>query len=482
MVESVVIRKYIASALSPVHVGSRNKTNLGADLSVVRDIDNLPVIPASTIRGCTRAYSFLDYGLRDCDAKGQQCNQPHICASCAVFGYVSYRQNQGSTSLVRFSDGKLIFIPIQTKIGMVWLSSAKRLVDSGIIPSKEEQDHLMESIRFPDVIPISAPLANMAGDWDLRFGAVHVTKASILPIKIEKWAGSNNLRPIYDRCIIVPEEQYGAIANNALSVFTSIAIDNSTGSVKPGALYTTEGVPRSSVFAFEVGYLNPETQGIDCFVSEKTTPPIQLNGNLDSLIQIVESGLAKFNILGVGGKRSRGFGQMDVWTIPMQNSEQQEGKKEDGKAQRKRQPFVRPTVFLSHSSQDKLFVRKLAHDLQDKQVKPWLDEREILVGDSLHGRIAEGIEKTDFLILVLSDASIKSGWVEREVNAALMKELDKNNIVILPVLKDPIGKEKIPSLLRDRVYADFCKDYEAGFHQLITSIRGHQRRRLATNN
>jgi CRISPR/Cas system CMR subunit Cmr4 (Cas7 group RAMP superfamily) len=478
--DSVAIRKYIASALSPIHIGSRNKINSGTDLSIARDVDNLPIIPASTIRGCARAYSFLDYGLRDCDAKGQQCPQPHICASCSVYGYLSYRQNQGLTSLVRFSDGQLIFIPFQTNIGMVWLSSDRRLVESGIIPSKEECDHLSNSIHFPDVIPVAAPLTHMAEQLDLRLGSFRVRRESIFPINVDKWIGPSNVRPAYDRCIVVPEEQYGAIANNALSVFTSVAIDSATGAVKAGALYTIEGVPRSSIFIFQVGYLNPETQGIDRFVSEKTLAPIQLNGNLDSLIQIVESGLTKFSVLGIGGKRSRGFGRLEVWAIATPQPEQPHHREERKKEKENRSPIARPTVFLSHSSQDKLFVRKLARDLQEKQIKPWLDEREILVGDSLHGRIAEGIEKTDFLILILSDASIKSGWVEREVNAALMRELEKHHVVVLPVLKDPIGNEKIPPLLRDRVYADFCKDYDIGFHALLTSIRGHKRRRNAT--
>ena len=50
-------------------------------------------------------------------------------------------------------------------------------------------------------------------------------------------------------------------------------------------------------------------------------------------------------------------------------------------------------IFLSHTSKDKPFVRKIASILDVHGVNYWLDEAEIKVGDSLIGKIRSGIDE-----------------------------------------------------------------------------------------
>ena len=45
------------------------------------------------------------------------------------------------------------------------------------------------------------------------------------------------------------------------------------------------------------------------------------------------------------------------------------------------------SIFLSHNSVDKPFVRKLANDLRRRGHYAWVDEAEIKVGDSLIDKI-----------------------------------------------------------------------------------------------
>ncbi len=56
-----------------------------------------------------------------------------------------------------------------------------------------------------------------------------------------------------------------------------------------------------------------------------------------------------------------------------------------------------PSVFLSHSSRDKIAVKRLATDLDARGVNVWLDEWEIKVGESIPMRIAEGVENADYI-------------------------------------------------------------------------------------
>lgn len=124
-------------------------------------------------------------------------------------------------------------------------------------------------------------------------------------------------------------------------------------------------------------------------------------------------------------------------------------------------------VFLSHSSADKPFVERLAYDLERVNVGVWYDKWEIRVGDSLIEKIAQGIESNDYLALILSPDSVESEWVKREVNAALMRELEERKVIVLPLL---IKDCKIPTLLKEKRYADFQKNYEEGFEDFLFAV------------
>jgi hypothetical protein len=91
-------------------------------------------------------------------------------------------------------------------------------------------------------------------------------------------------------------------------------------------------------------------------------------------------------------------------------------------------------VFISHSHQDKDFVDKLAAQLVLHKTYVWLDRWEIKVGDSLLGKVQEGIKSASALLIVLSKASVASEWCKKELNAGLMRELDEKRVVILPLL------------------------------------------------
>lgn len=126
-----------------------------------------------------------------------------------------------------------------------------------------------------------------------------------------------------------------------------------------------------------------------------------------------------------------------------------------------------PKAFITYSSSDKDFVKQLAESLQSRDVRVWWDTWEIKVGDSIIKKIAEGIASSSVLILILSPASVSSRWVQEELNAALIKQINDRNIRILPVLKDDCS---IPPMLRSRKYADFRKDYNTAFEDLYKAL------------
>lgn len=113
---------------------------------------------------------------------------------------------------------------------------------------------------------------------------------------------------------------------------------------------------------------------------------------------------------------------------------------------------MKPKVFISYGSVDKHFARNLKDRLDKAGAEAWLDDRELLVGDSLQGKISDAIDKSDFFVVVLSPFSVASAWVKAELAQAFTQQITQRKRKVLPVL---IADCDVPSFLHDVKYADF---------------------------
>jgi hypothetical protein len=124
-------------------------------------------------------------------------------------------------------------------------------------------------------------------------------------------------------------------------------------------------------------------------------------------------------------------------------------------------------TFLSYSYKDKSFVRELAEDLTRLGHTVWLDEWEIRVGDSIITKIGRGIEDANYVLVVLSQNSTSSEWVEKEWQAKYWDEINRRKVMVLPVVLEDCS---IPTLLRPKKYADFRVNYKVGLAELILAL------------
>ena len=125
-------------------------------------------------------------------------------------------------------------------------------------------------------------------------------------------------------------------------------------------------------------------------------------------------------------------------------------------------------VFLSHSSKDKKFIRRLAADLESRGIGVWLDEQQIQVGDSINDRISQGLADSDYLLIALSEYSVSSEWVKKELNAMMIQEIQAKKVKILPI---KIEDCTTPFLLADKKYADFVVSYSDGLEEVLRAIQ-----------
>ena len=128
-------------------------------------------------------------------------------------------------------------------------------------------------------------------------------------------------------------------------------------------------------------------------------------------------------------------------------------------------------LFLSHSSKDKPFARKLAERLAKAGADVWLDEAELQVGDSLLQKLALAIHEVDFVTVVISTNSVDSDWVNKELQLAMARELAGNKKVVHPIL---IDGAPLPYFLADKLYADFSdnQSFDDSFLRLMRAIDG----------
>lgn len=128
-------------------------------------------------------------------------------------------------------------------------------------------------------------------------------------------------------------------------------------------------------------------------------------------------------------------------------------------------------AFISHSTKDKAFVRRLAGDLVTNSVKVWIDEQRILVGDSIPEKIAQGLAESDFFLIVVSKTSVTSEWVKKELSSALVQEIERRKVKVLPIKLDDV---EMPATIQEKLYADFSHSYEDGLEKLLRSIKARE--------
>jgi hypothetical protein len=122
-------------------------------------------------------------------------------------------------------------------------------------------------------------------------------------------------------------------------------------------------------------------------------------------------------------------------------------------------------VFISHSSKDKTFARKLQIELFKYPIDVWLDENKLQIGDSLAEVFKrEIVSSTDFIVLI-SEASNASKWVRKEVEFAF----SQSSVNVLPILIEHCNVDERFSGLK---YLNFTNqdDFTFPFNDLLTSL------------
>jgi hypothetical protein len=143
-------------------------------------------------------------------------------------------------------------------------------------------------------------------------------------------------------------------------------------------------------------------------------------------------------------------------------------------------PIEYYTCFISYSSKNQTFAERLYADLQNNNVRCWYAPEDLKIGDKFRVRIDESIRLYDKLLLILSEHSVRSPWVETEVETAFSKEHKTGKLALFPVKLDNTVEETeeawAATIHRTRHIGDFTRwkehdEYQKALTRLLRDLK-----------
>lgn len=152
------------------------------------------------------------------------------------------------------------------------------------------------------------------------------------------------------------------------------------------------------------------------------------------------------------------------------------------------QPVQFYSCFISYSSQDVDFARRLQARMRDAGLRVWFAPEDIKGGEKLYEQINRAIQLHDRLLIVLSENSIKSEWVMTEIRRARRTEVKEGRRKLFPIRLvdydvvrdwecfDADNGKDLAVEVREYYIPDFSNwknhdDFEREFYRLYESLK-----------
>jgi hypothetical protein len=122
-------------------------------------------------------------------------------------------------------------------------------------------------------------------------------------------------------------------------------------------------------------------------------------------------------------------------------------------------------IFLSHASRDHAKARRLRNLLVAHGVSVWFSPHHIRGAQQWQDEIGKALQRCTWFVIVLTPDAVKSMWVKRELNYALIEKRYQDRII--PLLFKPCEFSALSWTLPQFQMIDFTSDYEQGSAELL---------------
>ena len=147
------------------------------------------------------------------------------------------------------------------------------------------------------------------------------------------------------------------------------------------------------------------------------------------------------------------------------------------------EPIQFYSCFISYSAKDSAFAERIHADLQSRGVRCWYAPVDLKIGERIRFGLDESIRLHDKVMLILSESSISSNWVEHEVERALRREDREKRLILLPLrLDDAVMRVEAgwpAEIRRSRHIGDFRRwkdhdSYQKAFARLLNDLKAEK--------
>ena len=221
------------------------------------------------------------------------------CIVCKSFGFS--KKDVSWQGLSYFSDLNILLFPVHTRFGVKWITSKRILNDAKINCNNAPNNN-------DEVLTKNGNEGHINIGWlYLKINNKHNLNDNIIP-KI----GNIEIKP--EDIIIVPDNLISQIINSNLEVRTSVSIDPITGTAKEGALFTSEAIPRGTIFYGNIRIFNKKSFE-EIKDKEGKTNKLKPLPTTKQIKQALCDSKIFFETLGIGGMTTRGFGRLKIELI-----------------------------------------------------------------------------------------------------------------------------------------------------------------------
>jgi CRISPR-associated protein Cmr4 len=333
-------RRFVFMTIDPVHISAGGYRLGRVDNTITREPGtNLPKIPGTSLMGAARSYAAMRYGKPAAAGQHKNLKEKDGCPIIYTFGTAT-EAGGGQAGSVSIGDAHLLFFPVYSMAGPLWVSTKERTLEAWG----------KESITQLPVEPDDKGQTVTSLDWKdhLNLGWLLLPTQSGLginaPDEIKK---RDEWKAISQRIVLASAKVFSQIVNSNLEVRTSVSIKPETGAAEDGALFTYEAIPRAAWLWCDVvqdNYRELNNKGKDSFpaTQKQYRPPKknekgeiieegrendgdeELSEPWNSPMDVVKAGCRLIEHLGIGGMGTRGFGRMRLLgDISLQNGGRQ---------------------------------------------------------------------------------------------------------------------------------------------------------------
>lgn len=345
MTEHANYKVFRLLCLDPVHVGIGQDITGEVDLPIDREPESgVPRIPGSTLKGGYRSHVRWKLIMQGSRFSHMRCpgdrpteedeerpeDAPSVtlcgtsdCPICQTFGWPEHSARPGNEGRVFFSDARLAFFPAVTDHGTLWFSTPGRAaayLDMGAELPEISDNPLYRSqpeLAFGNgyYFSVSKDFSDLLVGWIEIKGLPYEGLGQDSPLAkvVAKLRNMNSCPPfplqsfwktVSERTVLLEETSFYRVVETCLERRTCNRIDEDTGTVVEGALFSYEALPRYTLLYSRMTW---ETDRFPLVAGSVTYhSPLEI-------CDLAREGLAR---MGIGGLQTRGLGSILVEPLP----------------------------------------------------------------------------------------------------------------------------------------------------------------------